>query len=109
VKRPGVRGLTTGAGVQKGGSQWPRIPAQLHATSTVYATDKAAKDAGVSRRTIYRNAEIYETFFEENDAKTILRAENSLPSVGLHTTAGAFHVKRRQIVGAFQCEGAEGT
>ncbi len=37
-----------------------------------------ARDAGVSRQTIYRNAQIYETFFEENDAKTIVRADNSL-------------------------------
>jgi len=44
----------------------------------VAAIDQAARDAGVSRRTIYRNAEIYETFFEENDDKTIVRADNSL-------------------------------
>ncbi len=41
-------------------------------------TPRCAKDAGVSRQTIYRNAQIYETFFEENDGENILASENGL-------------------------------
>jgi len=44
----------------------------------VAAIDQAAKDAGVSRRTIYQNAQIYETFFEEKSGKNVAGACNVL-------------------------------